>query len=150
MAVAAEPPQPGVVVESMRVAPTGRGIERPGADTLCSLTLALRNNGTEKASALGFRVEVSGQELPVYRNHLFYHRLEPGQSTEVRLYNFWTTETGRPFPADGKLRVSAALVEAQWMRIEMQEGVEVWTPIRPVAGLPSAQAITLDLAGGKR
>lgn len=147
--VAEEPPPSGLVVESVRVAPTAGGSERPGAETLCSLTLKLRNHGTERASALGFRVEVNGQELPVYRNHLFYHRLEPGQSTELRLYNFWTTETARPFPADGKLRLSATLVEAQWMRIEMEADAEVWTPIRPVGGLPAAQTITVDLAGGK-
>lgn len=145
----AEPPPPGLVVEAVRVAAAGSAGERPGAATLCTLTVQVRNTGTEKASALAFRVELNGQELPVYRNHVFYHRLDPGQSTELRLYNFWTTETARPFPADGKLRVSAALIEAQWMRIETEAGVEIWTPIRSVAGLPSAQTITVDLAGGK-
>jgi hypothetical protein len=145
----AEKPAPQLTLEAVSVAPSGAGARALAADTLCRLTVTLRNAGAQKASALGFRVRVNGQELPVYRNHLFYYLVEPGQSQEVPLYNFWTTETGRPFPPDAKLRVEVELVEAQWMRVEMEEGVEAWTPLGAVAGLPSARSLALDLARAK-
>jgi hypothetical protein len=145
-APAAEPAAPArLVLEAARIEPTAPGGERPGAETLCRLTVTLRNTGSETASALGFKVEINRQELAVYRSHLFYYAVAPGKATEVPLYNFWTTETGRPFPADGKLEVSVALVEAQWTRVATQEGVEVWTPLGAVSGLPSTAAVTLEL-----
>jgi hypothetical protein len=74
--------------------------------------------------------------------------LPPEEVTEVRLYNFWTTETGRPAPADGRLAVAVELTEAHWYRIaEDDEGVEVWTPLEPVSGLPSAQTLTVRMPG---
>lgn len=141
----AAPPAPTVTVEGVRVEPSGAEPRPLAADTLCRLTVTLRNTGTEKASALGFRVRVNGQDLPVYANHLFYYLVEPGKTADLRLYNFWTTETSRPFPKDAKLAVEVALTESQWMRVAMEEGVEVWTPLGAVAGLPSAKAVTLDL-----
>jgi hypothetical protein len=146
-APAAEPAAPArLALEAVRIEPTAAGVERPGAETLCRLIVSLRNTGGETATALGFKVEVNRQELPVYRSHLFYHAVAPGKTAEIPLYNFWTTETGRPFPADGKLAVAVTLVEAQWTRIETQEGAEVWTPLGAVSGLPSTAAATLELA----
>lgn len=134
------PPSP-VVVESVRVEPPA-----PGPDTLCQLTVTLANRGDKTASQLGFRVELNGQSLTVYDNQLFMYPVEPGEATEIPLYNFWTTETSRPdMPADGTYEVAVTLREAQWTDISLdEEGVEVWKPLGPVEGLPVTASVTLE------
>jgi hypothetical protein len=117
----------------------------PGADTLCQLRIEVANKGDRIASQLAFTVKVNGQELPVYRNQLFMQRLDPGKTSTVRLYNFWTTETSRPAPADGKYRLEVTLREAKWYEIATKDGVEEWTPLQPVPGLP----VTATLVVGK-
>lgn len=135
-------PRPRVTVEAVTVEP-----KEPGPDTLCRLTVTLSNKGDRVASQLGFAVTVNGQELPVYAQQLFYHRLEPGATAEIPLYNFWTTESSRPTLADGKLTVAVTLEEASWVEIsEDDEGVELWKLRQPVAGLPSAASVELKLA----
>lgn len=132
---------PQVTVEAIIVEP-----DKPGADTLCRLKVRLRNAGDRIASQLGFGVTINGQELPVYTNQLFYYALEPGSTTEMPLYNFWTTETSRPAPADGKLTIAVTLEEAEWMDISVDEdGVETWKPLGPVEGLPSDASVTIEL-----
>lgn len=132
---------PTVTLEGIVVEPA-----EPAADTLCKLKVKLRNRGTEIGSQLGFEVKINGQALPVYGNHLFLYPLEPGQETELQLYNFWSTETSRPMPADGKLKLDVTLTEARWFEVaDDDEGVEVWTPIGPVEGLPSSQSVTLQM-----
>ncbi len=119
---------------------------QPGADTLCQLRVKLGNTGDETASQLAFRVELNGQELGVYGNQLFMFPVEPGAANELKLYNFWTTETSRAMPADGKLRVEVTLTAARWMKIaDDEEGVEVWTPLGDVEGLPVSKSVTLEL-----
>ena len=118
----------------------------PGPDTLCQLRVEVKNGGDRIASQLAFAVKLNGQELPVYRNQLFMQRLDPGKSATVRLYNFWTTETGRAAPADGKYRVEVTLVSAQWYEVASKDGVEEWTPQGAVPGLPVTASAT---AGGK-
>jgi hypothetical protein len=121
----------------------------PGPDTLCTLSVRVRNNGTEKASQFGFTVTLNGQELSVYGNQLFMYPVEPGASLEFPLYNFWTTETSRPTPpADGKLRLEIAIKESQWMKIEMEDEVEVWTPLGPVEDLPAGTELTVVMSSG--
>jgi hypothetical protein len=119
----------------------------PGPDTLCKLHVKIRNDGSEVASQFGFTVTINDQDLHVYGNQLFMYAVEPGSSLEIPLYNFWTTETSRPMPADGKLNLSISLDEAQWMKIEMVEEVETWTPLGSVEDLPVESAITLSLSG---
>ena len=131
-------------IESVMVEPT-----KPGPDTLCKLRVAVRNDGDEIASQLDFKVKINGQELAVYRNQLFMYPVEPKQSSEIKLYNFWTTETSRSMPEDLKLTVEVSLVEARWMKIEMEDGVEVWTPLGDVDGLPVSQSVTLSMSKTK-
>jgi hypothetical protein len=132
-----------LVLEAVEIEPA-----QPGPDTLCRLQVRLRNGGERDASALAFDVRLNGQELAVYRNQLFMQRIPAGATETVALYNFWTTETSRPtLPADGKLRVEVALREAQWFAIGDEDGVEVWRPLEPVAGLPVRVERTLELAG---
>jgi len=123
---------------------------KPAADTLCKLSIKVKNPGSEVASQFGFGVKLNGQDLGVYGNQLFMFPVEPGATGELKLYNFWTTETSRPaLPKDGKLTVEVTLKEAQWMKIETdEEGVEVWTPLGAVPGLPVSNSVTLAPAGG--
>jgi hypothetical protein len=132
------PPPPAITLAAVAVTPP-----KPGPDTLCQLRVDLKNGGDRIASQLAFAVKINGQELPVYRNQIFMQRLDPGTATTLRLYNFWTTETGRAAPADGKYRVEVTLVEARWYRIGTEDGVEVWTPIEPVPGLPMTATLTV-------
>jgi hypothetical protein len=119
---------------------------KPAADTLCRLSVKLGNAGDEVASQLAFQVKLNGQELGVYGNQLFMFPVEPGGENDLRLYNFWTTETSRSMPADGKLTVEVTLTEARWMKIENDdEGVEVWTPLGDVPGLPVSKSVTLEM-----
>lgn len=134
---------PKLTLEAIIVEP-----EAPAVDTLCKLRVKIRNDGEQTASQLGFTVKSNDVELPVYLNHLFMYPVEPGATAEIPLYNFWSTETSRPEPADGKLRLEVTLREAEWMSIEMEDDVEVWRPLGAVENLPSTLAVTLSMAGG--
>ncbi len=114
-----------------------------GPDTLCQLRVEVKNGGDRIASQLAFAVKVNGQELPVYKNQLFMQRLDPGKTSTVRLYNFWTTETGRTAPADGKYRVEVTLASAQWYTVATKDAVEEWTPQGAVPGLPVTATATV-------
>jgi hypothetical protein len=142
---AAPPPASPLALEALDVQPA-----TPAVDTLCHLTVKVRNNGSQPAASLRFAVSVAGHPLPVYDNQIFMQPLPPGATTEVKLYNFWTTETGRPAPADGKLAVAVSLEEARWLKVEKDaDGVEVWQPLDPVPGLPVAKTVTLPLSPAK-
>ncbi len=133
-----QPPQ--VTIEQVEIDPAA-----PAADTLCKLKVTLKNHGSEVASQLDFKVSINGTELPVYRNQLFMYPLEPGKAAELKLYNFWSTETSRPMPPDGKLTVEVSLVGAQWTKISMEDDVEVWEPLGEVPGLPHSRSVTLEM-----
>jgi hypothetical protein len=138
--IAAEekPPAPQVTIESIAVTPP-----QPGPDTLCQLRVTLRNHGAKPASELAFEVHINGTELPVYRRHLFMQRLDPGAATELRLFNFWSSETARPAPADGRYTVEVALIAARWYDITREGEDEVWTPGEAIGGLPAKATATL-------
>lgn len=135
-----KPPAPGLTLEAVQVDPAS-----PGPDTLCRLSVTVGNTGAKTASALGFRVKVDGHELPVYRNELFFRPVAAGGKAEIRLHNFWSNETGRPFPAGGKMTVEVTLAEARWMDVKTENGAEVWTVSGPVEGLPVSKSVTLTL-----
>ncbi|HEX9668804.1 MAG TPA: hypothetical protein VGC93_04905 [Thermoanaerobaculia bacterium] len=145
-AAGAQPPAPAPPPSPLALDEVAIEPAAPAADTLCKLRVKVRNGGDRVASRLAFEVKLNGQALPVYANQLYLQNLPPGQVSEVRLYNFWTTESGRPAPADGKLTVEVALKEATWVEVKMEEGVEVSRPLGPVPGLPVAKSFTLQLA----
>lgn len=131
------------------------------ADTLCKLRVTVRNDGDEIASQLGFDVRLNGQSLTVYDNQLFMYAVPAGGELEIPLYNFWSTETSRPeMPGNGKYVVEVDLREAQWMDISMEkemverageqveEEVEVWTPLGAIEALPVSGSASLTVAGG--
>lgn len=136
----ARPASPGLSLEAVQVDPAS-----PGPDTLCRLSVTLRNSGAKTASALAFQVKVDGRELPVYRNELFFRPVAAGAAAELRLHNFWSNETGRPFPTNGKMTVEVTLAEAQWMDMKTENGAEVWTAAGAVEGLPVSKSVTLNL-----
>ena len=142
----AEPPAPasGLSLTGVEVQPAA-----PAADTLCRLRVEIQNSGTQPASHLVYRVRVAGQDLPVYDKLVTLQTLPAGAKTEVRLYNFWSSETGRPYPADGNLTVEVSLEEARWVRVESKDGEEVITPVAAVAGLPIRRSITVRAAPAK-
>jgi hypothetical protein len=139
-------------IEQVRVSP-----ERPGTETLCQLGIRLRNGGEKPMYAFAVDVKLDGTPLPIYERQLFLQALPAGEAAELRLFNFWTTETGRPRPADGRLVVEVTVREALWLDIteetpaeetegaEPPEPVEVWTPAGAVPGLPVRAAVTLEL-----
>lgn len=138
-----EPEEPALVLAEVIVEP-----QAPAVDTLCKLRVKVTNKGDETASQFGFTISINDVELPVYKNQLFMYPVKAGETLEFPLYNFWSNETARPVPADGKLRLEVVLREAQWMKIEMEDDVEVWTPLGAVPGLPSTQALTLSMSDG--
>ncbi len=136
---------PRVVMESIAVTPAS-----PGAETLCRLSVRIANNGTRAVYGFGFDVELNGQPLRVYEDQLFLQVIEAGAADDVALWNFWTSETGRPAPKDGRLEILVRLREARWVDVseveEDGETVEVWTPIGDVDGLPQVVRRTLEMA----
>ncbi len=106
----------------------------PGPETLCDLRVEIANRGREAASRFAFEVRVSGEALTVYEDELVLQPIPPGESAEVRLHNFWSSETGRPFPQDGKLVVEVTLREASWVRVDEASGTR--RPVGQVGGLP--------------
>lgn len=134
-----------IVIESIIIEPAA-----PAVDTLCKLRVALKSSTDRTLSSLRFTVTINGKALPVYRNQVFVEPIAPGKVTEVKLYNFWTTETSRPAPADGKLVVEVELDEARWMKMSTDpQGVEVWELGEAVPGLPVSKSVTIPLAKAK-
>lgn len=131
------------------------------ADTLCRLAVTLRNDGDRPVSGLRFVVKVNEQTVPVYLNQVFLDVVPPGELVIVQLYNFWVTETGRPLPVDGELKVEVGLTEARWTKMEMEpaeapkgldaanvetETIETWTLLEPLSSLPDSVSVTRKLA----
>lgn len=133
-------PAPGLTLEAVKVDPAS-----PGPDTLCKLSVTVKNAGAKTASALGFRVKVDGKDLAVYGNELFFRPVAAGGTAEIKLHNFWSNETGRPFPTGGRMTVEVTLTEARWMDVKTENGAEIWTPVGAVEGLPVSKSVTLTL-----
>ena len=133
-----------ITIESIRIEPPN-----PGAETLCRLFVTLKNGGEHTASLFAFTVEVGGEALEVYKQELHVYPLPAGAREELRLFNFWTTESGRSAPKDGRLKVEVRLEEARWVHIEQKgDDEEIWTPGEVVPGLPSAGHLVVELGAG--
>jgi hypothetical protein len=109
------------------------------------LSVTVKNSGGRPASALELAVKLNGRDLPAYKNRLYLKAVEPGAAREIRLFNFWSTEAGRPAPADGKLTLEVTLARAAWMQRETKDGAETWTAAGPVEGLPLTKTVTLQM-----
>ena len=139
-AQADDPSKSELVISSISVEPS-----EPTAETLCSLRVELDNRSDQIASQLEFRVKVNDTDLPVYGNQVFMYPVSAGESTEIKLYNFWSTETSRPLPKDGRLNIEVTLVSAQWIKIGVEDGVETWEPLASVPGLPVSSKTSVQL-----
>ena len=113
----------------------------PGPDTLCKLKVRLRNSGSDAASNLSFQVTVNGKRLAPYMNHTFRSFVAPRKDTEVSLYNFWSSEYGRPFPSDGRLVVEVRLTAARWVAPGSTNSATLAGPVDP---LPAPFSVTLS------
>ena len=129
-----------VALQSVEVLP-----EKPGAETLCRLSVEIVNRADRPVTAFGFDVTVAGHGLPVYENQLFLKVVPAGETVEHALYNFWTSETGRPAPADGKMPVEITLREARWVKVGEEDGTEVWELQDDVPGLPVSTRTVVEL-----
>jgi hypothetical protein len=137
----AQPPAPKLVLEAAEVTPRSAS-----AEALCQLRARIKNTGQEIAAAFVFAVKINGREVSIYRNHMFMDPIEPGETRSLRLYGFWTSETGRQLPAAGDLIVEVSLVEARWMKAAKDaEGTIVWTDLGAVEGLPQTARQTVEL-----
>lgn len=144
LAAAAQEPKPApprLTLATIRVEPPS-----PAPDTLCKLTVTLKNDSERPASRLELRVEVGGVELPAYKARTFLAVVQPRGTLDLRLFNFWSSETSRPAPKDGKLPVTVTLVAARWVERQAGEGTETWKATGPVEGLPSTSRMTVTLA----
>ena len=96
-------------------------------------------------------MRVGDVPIAVYRHLLYFQTVPAGATVELRLYNFWSTETSRPAPADGQLRVRVGLVGARWVDVVKDaQGTETSTPAGPVAGLPIESSLVLPMKPMKR
>lgn len=129
-----------LTLESVRVEPAS-----PKPDTLCRLSVTLRNAGDRTASGLEIGVKINGREVPAYKNRIYMQPVTPGATREIYLYNFWSTEAARPAPADGKLNVEVTLHRAAWMSKESKDGTDVWTPLGAAEGLPVSKSVAVAL-----
>ncbi len=120
----------------------------PGPDTLCKLRVRIDNHGTETASRFAFEVRLGGQAFAVYQDQLILQAIAPGAGAEIELHNFWSSETGRPFPKDGKMAIEVTLTEASWVRVEEKDGVETRTPVGKVEGMPVSRVATFSDRSG--
>lgn len=129
-----------LTIEAVEVDPP-----KPGPDTLCKLRVRLRNRGKQAASALSFQVTLNGEPVSVYSNQTFMTPVAPGKDADVPLYNFWTTESGRAAPKDGRLVVEVRVTAARWYDID-EEG-HLSNPAGEVEPLPPPRSVTLALGG---
>ena len=136
-----QPPAPRLVLEAAEVTPA-----KAPADALCQLRARIKNGGDTVATAFAFALKIDGKEIAVYRNHVFMDPIDPGETRSIKLYGFWTSETGRPVPASGDLSVELTLQEARWMKMEKDaEGARVWQDLGAVEGLPQTAKQTITL-----
>lgn len=132
---------PKLVLEAAEVTPA-----KAPADALCQLRARIENGGSAVATAFVFALKIDGKEIAVYRNHVFMDPIDPGETRSIKLYGFWTSETGRPLPASGNLTVELTLQEARWMKMEKDaEGAGVWQDLGAVEGLPQTARRTVEL-----
>ncbi len=122
-------------------------------ETLCELRVEVINDTETVVDALAFEVRVGGQSLSVYESQLFLDPVDPGTTKTLRLFNFWSSETGRPMPR-GAFVVEVELLEAQHLTLrtvtekdERGEEVEVvvWEAQGAVEGLPQKASVQLEV-----
>ena len=119
---------------------------KPAAGSLSKLRVTIANRGTRPVSGLRFRVEIAGTPLVVYERQLFIETLDPEGEHEVRLFNFWTSEPGRPLAAGDTLRLGVTLEAARFLSRDVSpEGDEILSLEEAVPGLPVKRELSIKL-----
>ena len=125
-------------LEALRIEPA-----HPEPGTLCRLYVTLQNSGKKIASLFEFTVKVEERTLETYEKELFFAPLRPGESQEIRLFNFWTRSDGSK--SQRPRQVEVALRGGRWVELEtMEGGEEIWQTLDPISGLPSTLSVVLD------
>lgn len=128
-------------IEAIAVTPAD-----PTAATLCDLRVKIHNRGKQAASRFTFNVTVNDVPLEAYKNLIYFQTIPPQATAELKLYNFWATESTRPAPADGKLRVKVEIKAAQWVEVSRDANrTEASTPRGLVEGLPVERSLSLQI-----
>jgi hypothetical protein len=117
----------------------------PGPKTLCKLRVKIRNKGNQAATAFLFRVHINGQALPVYKNYVYLQTIAAGATGEIKLFNFWTTESTRPVPKDGNLKLDVTLQEARWVEVTRKDKETDYKLLGNVPNLPVSLSLTKTL-----
>lgn len=127
-----------VRVEAIMVKPAS-----PAPSALCELKVLLKNSGSHSASYFRFEVKVADKSLPVYKVYTYAIPIDPGASSELALFNFYS-------PAEGKtFEVQVTLLEAQWVDVKKEGKSSTTTPAGAVAGLPTGNSLLVKLAPPK-
>ncbi len=135
------PPPSPLALTAVEVEPAS-----PPPETLCHLRARLENHGEAPATAFVLEVWIEGRRVPATARRLYLTDLEPGAAAWIRLPNFWSSEGGRPAPADGRLSVEVRLVEARWETIDSSRKPAVRTLGSEVPGLPLTRRIEVPIA----
>ncbi len=136
---------PLLVLEALDINPAN-----PGPKTLCKLRVRIRNKGGQAATSFLFRVHINGQSLPIYKNYMYLQTIAPGTDGEIQLFNFWTTESARPIPKDGRLEVEVFLQEARWVDVKKEGNVTQYRLQGNVPNLPISLSVTKPLGTAGR
>jgi hypothetical protein len=143
-----EKTEPQVNVEEVVITVSpGKSIGSEGitTGTLCDLKVRLHNHGSQKASSFRFGVKINGREMTVYDKMLYMEAVDPGNTGEIALSSFYSTDPGGPLPKDGKVTMEVTLKRAQWVEIKKEGGTQIWTPLGEVKGLPYSKTVTKQL-----
>ena len=136
-----QPVPPPIAVPAATVAITSLNItpERPESGRLCQLHVTVANRGSRPASRFRFAVRVNGRTLPAYRRVMYFDVVQPGTSTSIRLYNFWSADGGT-----STMAVEVTLAGADWVDSQVaSDGVPRWSPDGRVGPLPAISRVTV-------
>ena len=128
-----------VTIDAVTVEP-----QSPAPGVPCRLSVRLKNNGTQTATYFRFEVKIDGEEQASYKRYMYAATIEPGATTTIGLFSFYSpTTAGATFP------VVVTLTEAQWAQVKWADQMNTTTPVGPVHGLPLSVKQTINAAPSK-
>jgi hypothetical protein len=130
---------PLVSIEAVTVEPPS-----PAPGTLCTLSVRLKNSGTQTASSFRFKVKIDGRDEATYANVLYAVNVEPASTGTIRLNSFWS-----PSAVKTSFAVEVTVAEAVWAEVKREGTTTTTTPVGPVPGLPVSAAQSVSVAAGK-
>jgi hypothetical protein len=128
-----------VTIEAVLVEP-----QNPRPDALCKLSVRLKNAGRQTTTYFRFKVKIDGQEVAIYKDHLYAVNIEPGTSGTIDLYSFWSPSDGKP-----SISVEVTLLEAQWAEFKREGQTFTTRPLGSVEGLPVSGTQSVRISATK-